>query len=155
MKPPSLTVFWAEIISKMGDIINVFQTDIKMNIDTRTFLENQHSTCNAPTNYANEYMKMSQRSKIQVAFHSSFLTQVLQFFMGRDRDSLPFFHDNTHPSGISNLKTSITSCWCFFATPSGKSAWKSNWGSWNTHKHTKIWQEKWPKLFETTYIIKP
>lgn len=53
-------------------------------------------------------MKMSQRSKIQEAFHSSFLTQVLQLFMGRDRDSLPFFHDNTHPSGISNLKTSIT-----------------------------------------------
>lgn len=50
----------------MGDIINVFQTDIKMNIDTRTLIENQHSTCNTPTNYRNEYMKMSQRSKIQV-----------------------------------------------------------------------------------------
>lgn len=92
----------------MGDTINMFRTDIKMNIDTRTVIENEHSTCNTPTNYRNEYMKMSQRSKIQVAFHSSFLTQGLQFFMGRDRDSLPIFHDNTHPSGISNLKTSIT-----------------------------------------------
>jgi len=38
----------------MGDIINVFQTDIKMNIDTRTVIENEHSTCNTPTNYRNE-----------------------------------------------------------------------------------------------------
>lgn len=35
VKPPSQTVCLQKFISKMGDIINVFQTDIKLNIDTR------------------------------------------------------------------------------------------------------------------------